>query len=74
MEILIYKPYYIFTIKLWWVILITKFKTKINRNKKNNQHTLSIPSFIFKQDLLEFEENALYEVEITKMPKKSEES
>ena len=46
---------------------MVKFKTKINENKINKQHTISIPSFVFKQDLLEFEESAEYEVEINKI-------
>lgn len=46
---------------------MVKFKTKINQNKTNNQHTISIPSFVFKQNWLEFDENAEYSVEIEKI-------
>lgn len=53
---------------------MVKFKSRIIRNKRHNQHSISIPSFVFKQDLLEFEEGVQYEVEITKIPKKAEES
>lgn len=46
---------------------MVKFKTKITENKKHHQKTINIPSFVFKQDLLEYDENAEYEVDINKI-------
>jgi hypothetical protein len=38
--------------------------------RPNAPHSISIPSFVFKQDLLEFDENAEYLVDINKIESK----
>lgn len=52
---------------------MVKFKTKLFKNKRNKQVSLHVPSWLFKNEMLDFEEDSEYWVDISKIEKEDSE-